>query len=114
MKFVLARVENIVGIEENAGYSNFSFSLNFSKSFFFSGSLNSLPTDKILDQPKLEAFADDKIKLTEKLKFVQGMIENIVGKGEYAGKQHFFSFSQNVFKRLILRVVISRDCVAKS
>ena len=31
---------------------------------------NSLPNDKILDWSKLKAFADDKINITEKLKFV--------------------------------------------
>ena len=29
--------------------------------------VNLLPRDKILDQPKLKAFADDKIKVIEKL-----------------------------------------------
>ena len=45
---------------------------------------NSSPNDKILDWSKLKAFADDKINLTEKLKFVLGTAENIVGKGENA------------------------------
>ena len=40
----------------------------------------SLPDDKISDWSKLKAFADEKINVTEKLKFVLGMIENIVGK----------------------------------
>ena len=51
--------------------------------------LNSLPNDKILDLLKLEAFADDKLNVTEKLKFVLGRVENIVGKGENAGYQRF-------------------------
>ena len=38
---------------------------------------------------KLKAFADDKINMTQKLKFVSGRAENIVGKGENAGYQHF-------------------------
>ena len=46
---------------------------------------NSLPNDNILDQSKFKAFADNKINMTEKLKFVLGRIENIVGKGENAG-----------------------------
>ena len=33
--------------------------------------VNSLPNNKILDKPKLKAFADDKTKVTEKVKFVQ-------------------------------------------
>ena len=46
---------------------------------------NSVPSDKILDWFKLKAFADDKVNLSEKLKFVLGRVENIVGKGENAG-----------------------------
>ena len=34
--------------------------------------INFLPNDKMLDWFKLKAFADDKINVTEKLKFVLG------------------------------------------
>ena len=44
-------------------------------------SVNSLPNDKILDKTKFKALADDKINVTEKLKFGSERIENIVGKG---------------------------------
>ena len=60
------------------------------KGSFFMESSNSLPNDKILDWSKLKAFADDKINVTEKLKFVLGRVENIVGKGENAGNQKAF------------------------
>ena len=56
--------------------------------------INSLPHNKILDSSKLKAFADDKLNATEKLKFVLGRVENIVGKGENAGYQHFLLFPQ--------------------
>ena len=56
--------------------------------------INSLPNDKCLDWSKLKAFADDKIKVTEKMIFVLEMVENIVGKGEKAGFQHFLLFPQ--------------------
>ena len=59
---------------------------------------NYLPNDKISDWSKLKAFADDKINVTEKLKFVLGRLENIVGKGESAGYQHFLLFSQSFQK----------------
>ena len=55
---------------------------------------NSLPNDKILDWSKLKALAGDKINPAEKLKFVLEMLENIVGKGENAGYQHFLLFPQ--------------------
>ena len=55
---------------------------------------NSLPKDKILDWSNLKAFADDKINVTKKLKCVLGREENIVGKGEHTGNQHFLLFLQ--------------------
>ena len=68
--------------------------------------VNSLPNDKFLDWSKLKACADNKINVSEKLKFVFDRVENIVGKGENAGYQHFLLF-HSVFKRLLK----SRDCV---
>ena len=59
---------------------------------------NSLPNDKILDWTKFKAFADDKWNAIEKLKLVLGWVENMVGKGENAGFQHFLLFNY-VFKR---------------
>ena len=56
--------------------------------------VNSLPNDNFLDLSKLKAFTDDKLKVSEKLKFVLGKVENIVGKGENAGYQHFLLFPQ--------------------
>ena len=84
-------VENIVGKRENVLYQ----------------------TTKNLDRSTLKAIADDKINVNKKLKFDMGRVENIVGKGENAGCQHFlffpqcfqkasFSFSHNVYKRLLL------------
>ena len=61
-------------------------------------SVKSLPNNKVRDQSKLKVFADDKIIVTEKLKFVLERVENIVGKGENAGYQHFLLFSQGFQK----------------
>ena len=69
--------------EKNAGYHLFS-------SLF----LTSYQTTKIFDWTKLKAFADDKINVNGKLKFWFGRVENIVGKGENAGYQHFLLFPQ--------------------
>ena len=55
---------------------------------------NSLPNDKILDQSKLKAFADDKIDFVEMMIYILDMVENTVGKGENAGNQHFLLFPQ--------------------
>ena len=53
---------------------------------------NSLPNDNMLDKSKLKGFASDKINVTVKSKFVLGRVENIVGKGENAGYQHFLLY----------------------
>ena len=82
LKFVLGRVQNIVGKEENAGCQHFLLFLLCFQKPSFSGSL------------KLQAFADDKSNVTQNLKFVLGRVENIVGKGENAGYQHFLLILQ--------------------
>ena len=71
--------------------------------------VNSLPNNKILDWSKLEAFADEKINMTEKSKSVLRRVENTVGKGENAGYQHFLLFPQrfqNASYTGLLEVVI--------
>ena len=75
---------------------------------------NSLPNDKILDWSNLKAFVDDKIKVTENLKFVHGRVENIVGKGKNTGFQHFVLFPLMFSKSLFLKVVKSWDYMVKS
>ena len=55
---------------------------------------NSSPNCKTSDLSKLKAFADDKLNVTQNLKFVWGRLENIAGKGENAGYQHFLLFLQ--------------------
>ena len=62
----------------------------------------SLLNDKFLDWSKLKGFTDDKINVTEKLKFALGRVENSVVKGENAGYKHFLLF-HNVFKRLLFQ-----------
>ena len=72
-------------------------------------SVYSIPNYKILDWSKLKVFADDKLNVTEKLEFVLGRVENIVGKGENAGSQHFLLFSQCFSKGSLHGVIKSRD-----
>ena len=55
--------------------------------------LNPLPNNKISDWSELKALADNKINVTQKMKFVSSGVENIVGK-ENAGYQHFILFPQ--------------------
>ena len=56
--------------------------------------INSLTYDKIFYQSEFKAISDDNINRTKKLKLVYGRVENIVGKGENAGNQHFLLFPQ--------------------
>ena len=72
-----------------------------------------LPNNRILDWSILKVFADNKIILTQKLKFVLGRIENIVGKGENAGYQPFLLFPQCFQKLSFSRGVKNRDSVVK-
>ena len=57
-----ARVEKIVGTGENADIQDLLFFTQCFPVIPFS----SLSNDNILDLPKLKAFADDKIKVTDK------------------------------------------------
>ena len=58
------------------------------------------PNDEMSYWSKFKAFADDKIIVTEKLKFIFGRVESIAGKGENAGYQHFLLFTQCFQKAL--------------
>ena len=48
----------------------------------------------ILDLSKFKRFADDGINMTIMVKFVFDKVENIVGKRENTGYQHYVLFSQ--------------------
>ena len=82
--------------------SNLSKNILHSQSFNYShlhvyvnkNQVNSLPNDKFLDWSIGKAFADNKLNVAEKLKFILGRVENMVGKGENAGYQHFLLFPQ--------------------
>ena len=56
--------------------------------------VNSSPNNKIFDWTKLKAFADDKIDFDKIMISVYDREENIVGKGENAGNQHFLLFPE--------------------
>ena len=62
---------------------------------------------------KFKASADDKSSESEIMGFVFELLENIVGKGENAGYQHFLLFLL-CFRGFLLWVVKSRDFVVKS
>ena len=59
--------------------------------------VNSFPSKQIL--LKLKTFVEDKVNLTQTLKFVYRSAENIVKKGKITFYQHF----PDVFKRLFLQ-----------
>ena len=63
--------------------------------------VNSIPNDKFSVWSKLKAFSDDKINVMKKLKSVVPWLENLAGKGETYGHQHFLLFPQ-CFQKLPL------------
>ena len=63
--------------------------------------INSIPTDKIVGQSKLKAFADGKINMTLKLK--GGGFQETLWEKEKIMVTSIFSFSHNVLKRLFCR-----------
>ena len=69
-------------------------------------SLSSSPYDKFLNWSKLKALADDKLNVSEKLKFVLGRVEIMMEKGENACLLPAFSpfpvmFSKGLFVRIV-------------
>ena len=68
-----------------------------------------LADDKILGLPKLKAFAEDKLNVTQNVKVVFHRIEYIVGKEKNAVYQHFLLFPQcfqKAFSSSVSKVVI--------
>ena len=68
--------------------------------------IKSLLNNKILDWSKFKAFADDKLNFARIMISVSDRVENIVGKGENAGYQHFLLFPQRFLKGFF-----QKDCV---
>ena len=85
-------LETLFGKRENTGYHTFSFSHNVFINLLQGGETGSLPNDKILDETKWKAFADDKINVAQVTVSVFDRIENSVGKGENVGYQYFLHF----------------------
>ena len=60
--------------------------------------IESLPNNRIQTRSILNVLAENKINVNYKLKFFGVRVENIVGKGENAGNQHFLLHSQGFQK----------------
>ena len=96
-------------IENNIIYIDSSLCLEKSISMLTSCRLfldisNSLPDIQVIEQPKLKAFAEDKIlkNVTEKSKFVFGRAENILGKVRKCWAPSFSPFPRMFSKHLLL------------
>ena len=61
----------------------------------------------------MKAFADYKFYVAKMMTSVSDRVENIVGKGESAGYQHFLLFQQCFQKISFFRVVKTQDYVVK-
>ena len=71
-----------------------------------------LPDENKLPLSKLKAFADDNSNVAQMVQFFWDRVENIVGKGENAGYQHFLLFPQCFQKSSFPGKI--RDCVKKT
>ena len=96
---------NIVGKGENGGYKDSSFSRMFSKGFFpkvimMLLKVNPLPTCKILDVTKYNAFSDNKLNIAKINISLFDRMENTVERWENAGHQHFLLSPQCLPKPL--------------
>ena len=90
---------------DRKNYSKISFALALiALNKIYPMSFNALPYNRILDLYRLKAFADDKINVTQNLKFILERVENIVGKGENACYKHFLLLPQ-YFQSFFFRVV---------
>ena len=69
---------------------------------------------QILDRFIFKAFADDKISVTQMLKFDLGRVENIVEKEGNAGYHHFHLFPTMFSESFFFKVIKSHDNVGKS
>ena len=72
-----------------------------------------LPNNEILTWTKLKAFADNEFSFAKMVISILDRVENIVGKRENAGYQHFLLFPQSFEKvflsgHLKIRIVWSR------
>ena len=80
--------------------------------------INSLPkkNDKVLDRSKMKAFADDKINVTEKLKFLleNGKHRKHCGKKRKCWLPAFSPVPTMFSKGFLYRVLKSQDYVVKS
>ena len=60
---------------------------------------------------QIENFADDRFIVTKIMNPVNDMVENLVGKGEHSGNQHFLFFSHEVLKGFLFQCGKTQDCV---
>ena len=89
---------------------NNRFPVPQTSSIFF----RSLPNDKFLKKTKFKPFADDKINVTQNMKFWLERIRNIVVKGENASYQYFILFPQCfIHTSFPARFVNTCNCVVK-
>ena len=75
---------------------------------------NSLPNDKFLGKSKFKGSADGNTNVTQKLKFILGRVENIVGKKRKYWLPAFSPFPTMFSKDFTYRAVNNWGCVVKS
>ena len=76
--------------------------------------INPLTDKRFLASSKLKAFADDNFNMAQIVQFFFEKVENVVGKGENAGYQHFLLFPQCLLLAFFPRVVKKHHCAVKN
>ena len=71
------------------------------------------PNDKTWDSAQLKAFADENINVVPSIISVCDGVENILGRVENGGYQHFLLFPQYFQKAFSSRSFKSQDCMVK-
>ena len=61
----------------------------------------------------MKAFTNDKSSVAKTKISAFHVVENIVGKGENGGYQHFFPLPAMSLQNFFLRLIKTRDCVLK-
>ena len=67
--------------------------------------VNPFPNDKNLDLTKFKAFSGDKSNFPKIMTLLPDKVENMVGRGENAGYQHFLLFHTLFSKGPVLRLL---------
>ena len=86
---------------------------HFTTKIFSSIVLNPLLNNKMIDMSIFKTLTEDNLNVAKTEKLVFDRVENIAGKGENVGHQHFLLYQQCFSKGFFLSFVKSQNCLVK-